>query len=141
MKCHVCRQGNLVRQQVGWSCDKCRVAVLSAVPRYRIYPMPFAPASVVETPDGEWCQWNDIQEEMAALRAEAEKLHALVDEIEDDLESCKDQLKDDEAELQSSSDEIEYLRVVIGQLREGIRYYGGKDLLGKIDNDPEEVLG
>lgn len=76
-----------------------------------------------------------------ALRATAEKLQALVDELEEDLESCKDQLKDDTVELESSADKIEDLRVIIGQLREGIRYYGGKDLLDKIDNDPEEVLG
>lgn len=78
MKCHVCRQGVLIRQHIGWSCDKCRVAVLSAVPRYRIYPMPFAPTSVVETPDGEWVRWQDIQEEITALRATAEKIQALV---------------------------------------------------------------
>lgn len=85
MKCHVCRAGNLIRQQIGWSCDRCKVAVRSAVPRYRIYPMPSTPASVIETPDGEWCQWQDIQEEMTALRSAAEKLQALVAELTNEL--------------------------------------------------------
>jgi len=85
MKCHVCRAGNLIRQQVGWECDKCRVAVLSAVPRYRIYPMPMAPASVIETPDGEWVQWADIQEEITALRSTADKLQALIAELTTEL--------------------------------------------------------
>ena len=89
MKCHVCRAGNLVRQQVGWECDKCRVAVLSAVPRYRIYPMPMAPVSVIETPDGEWCRWQDIQDEMTALRTLADRCRALCDELKAELAEAR----------------------------------------------------
>jgi hypothetical protein len=85
MKCHVCRQGNLIRQQIGWECDRCKVTTLSAFPRYRIYLMPSATASVIETPDGEWVQWQDIQEEMTALRSAAEKLQALVAELTNEL--------------------------------------------------------
>lgn len=92
MKCHVCRQGNLIRQQVGWECDKCRVAVLSAFPRYRIYPMPSAPASVIETPDGEWVQWRYIQDEMTALRILAEKCRALCAEADAELARMRAEL-------------------------------------------------
>lgn len=89
MKCHVCRQGNLVRQKIGWSCDRCKVTTLSAFPRYRIYLMPSATASVIETPDGEWVQWQDIQEEMTMLRTLAEKCRALCADADAEIERLR----------------------------------------------------
>lgn len=44
------------------------------------------------------------------------------------------------SELRAAEEKIVACEKCIGQLREGVRYYGGKDLLDKIDNDPEEVL-